>query len=313
MKRTLKRSTFCLLTAVIFSIAIMACNNSGKQKAAGEQNSVAGKDKIGVLIISHGSHSKQWRNTLLNVGETVKPEILKNGSITDVRSAFMEYNSPTIAERMKEFDDEVYSEVIVVPLFLTVSPHTADDIQNIVGIQSNPEVLAKLKEEEIEIYKPQARVTITPLLDFPGYLKKNIANRYKAISKDPGNEGVVLVAYGSEPYNQQWVELINNIGKYLKLNAGVENISYAWCGHLVRYSSEPTTNAINQILEMEQSAVVIPILVAVDEHFQGKIILEGVETVENYDEKVIYKQDAILPDKNIEKWVVDIVNEVVNS
>lgn len=301
-----------LIIAIIFSLAFMSCN-SGQQNASDKTDENTGNSKVGVLIVSHGSHSKQWRQTLLDVGDNVRPNILKNEKIFAVRSAFMEYSGPSIADQLKKFDEEDYSEVIVVPLFLTVSSHTADDIQNIVGIKSNPDVLKNLKEEKIEVYKPKARVTVTPLLDFPGYLKKNVAKRYKALSKNPGNEGVVLIAYGSTPYNQQWIELINDIGKYLKLNAEVENISYAWCGHIVRYSSEPTTNAINQILEMEQSAVVIPILVAVDEHFQGEIIQNGIDAVKNYKEKVIYKQDAILPDDNIEKWIVDIVNQIANS
>lgn len=297
-----------ILISAIILLLFTACNNPGKQNT---NKQTVENNKIGVLIVNHGSHSKQWRTMLLDVETQVKPEILKSGIITDVRTAYMEYTGPNIANQLKKFDEEGYSEVIIVPMFLTVSSHTADDIQNIVGIHANPDVLAGLKEEGIEVYKPKASITITPLLDFAGYLKKNVAKRYKAISKNAGNEGVVLIAYGSTPYNQQWIELINDIGKYLKLNAEVENISYAWCGHIVHYASEPTTNAINQILEMEQSAVVIPILVAVDEHFQGEIIQSGVEAVENHEAKVSYKQDAILPDDNINKWVIDIVSKTV--
>lgn len=292
---------------ILFLAILAACNTPVKKTPQSAEN-----PKIGVLIVNHGSHSKQWREMLLDVEHQVKPEILKNPKISEVRTAYMEYTGPNIADQLKKFDDEGYDEVVIVPMFLTISSHTADDIQNIVGIQANPEVLAGLKEEKIEVYKPKARVIITPLLDFAGYLKKNVARRYKAISKNPGNEGVALIAYGSTPYNQQWVELINDIGKYLKINAGVENISYAWCGHIVGYSTEPTTNAINQLLEMEQTAVVIPILVAVDEYFQGEIIQNGVNEVKNHEEKVIYKQDAILPDDNINKWIIAIVNKTID-
>ena len=303
IQKLMKKIVFIFM-AFIFTSVFMSCNNSGEQNTDN-------KEKIGVLIVNHGSHSKQWREMLLDVETQVKPEILKNKRISDVKTAYMEYSSPTIAEQLKKFDKEGYSEVIIVPLFLTVSSHTADDIQNIVGIKANPDVVATLKKEEIEIYKPHAKITITPLLDFPGYLKKNVARRYKEISKNKEKEGVVLIAYGSTPYNQQWEELIQDIGKYMKLNAEVENISYAWCGHVVKFASEPTTNAINQILEMEQNAVVIPILVAVDEKFQGEIILNGIQAVENHAEKVIYRQDAILPDKNINNWIVDIVNQTI--
>lgn len=310
IKQLIKSKIMNKISIIIIIITLLfftACNKNGKQSLDKKPEN----NKIGVLIVNHGSHSKQWREMLLDVEKKVKPEILKAGKISDVRTAYMEYQGPNIADQLKKFDEEAYTEVIIVPMFLTVSSHTADDIQNIVGIQANPDVLDNLKEEEIEVYKPNARIIITPLLDFPGYLKKNVAKRYKALSKDAAKEGVVLIAYGSTPYNQQWIELINDIGKYLKLNAGVENISYAWCGHIVHYASEPTTNAINQILEMEESAVVIPILVAVDENFQGRIIKNGVESVDNYEEKVSYKQDAILPDDNINKWIIDIVNRTL--
>ena len=306
----MKRITF-LIVALVLSITFMSCDNNTQVETA-DADKNTGSPKIGVLIVNHGSHSEQWREMLLDVETQVKPEILKDKRISDVKTAYMEYTEPSIATQLKKFDEEGYDEVIVVPLFLTVSSHTTDDLQNIMGIKANPEVLAHCKEDKIEVYKAKAKVVLTPLLDFAGYLKKNVARRYKAISKDKGNEGVVLVAYGSTPYNQQWTELIQDIGKYLKLNAEVENISYAWCGHIVRFASEPTTNAINQILEMEQTAVVIPILVAVDEKFQGEIIPEGIKAVDGWEEKITYKQDAILPDDNINKWVIDIVKKTLD-
>jgi hypothetical protein len=79
---------------------------------------------------------------------------------------------------------------------------------------------------------------------------------------------------------------------------------------LVRYSSEPTKKAIDQILELEERAIVIPVLVANDEHFQGEIVQNGVDMVEDQS-RVVYKQDAILPDANINIWVVKIVAETV--
>ncbi len=198
IQKRMKKVVFILM-AFLFSSVFISCNNSGEQSSAGQKDSIFDKEKIGVLIVNHGSHSKQWREMLLDVETQVKPEILKNKRISDVKTAYMEYTRPSIADQLKVFDSENYSEIIIVQMFLTISSHTADDIQNIVGITANPDVLATLKEEKIEVYKPKARVTITPLLDFPGYLKKNIARRYKEISKDKGNEGVVLVAYGSNP------------------------------------------------------------------------------------------------------------------
>ena len=296
-----------VLLLLMIAFSIVSCNSSDSQKS----ESKTGEKKVGVLLVNHGSHSEEWRDMLLDVQKNTEERILSNPKISKVLTGYMEYTGPSIADQLKEFDKEGYDEVVIVPLFLTVSSHTESDIQNIVGVKKNPDVIASLKEEEIEIYSPKAKVIMTPLLDFPNLLKKNIARRYKALSNGENNDGLVLVAYGSTPYNQQWIKLIEDIGKYMKINAGVENISYAWCGHIVNYATEPTTNAINQILEMEDHAVVIPVLVAVDSDFQKDIIQTGVDAVKNHEKKVSYKQDAILPDENLNSWVVNIINETL--
>lgn len=298
-----------LFIIVASTLLLLSCNSKqDRNTRTGNQDET--ETKIGVLIVSHGSHSPNWRQMLLDVETRVEAEILKTG-VAEVRSAFMEYTEPSIATQLKAFDEAGFSDVIIVPLFLTVSTHTADDIQIIVGMQSNPDVQGKLKEEGIEVYQPEASVTLTPLLDFPGYLKKNVARRYRELSQDKGNEGVVLVAYGSKPYEQQWTELIVEIGKYLKAQEEMDHISYAWCGHIVHFDSKPTARAVEQVLSVKEKAVVIPILVAVDEKFQEGNIVEGIQAGDPSGEGVLYKPDAVLPDPEIDRWVIDIVAETL--
>lgn len=295
-----------LLSLMFFSCTIGEKKN---QESEAVVTSTSG-EKIGVLLVNHGSHSEGWRKMLKDIELDVKDDIMKSGDVTEVRTAFMEYTEPSIATQMKKFDEEKFDRVIVVPIFLTISSHTSNDIPNIVGLANDPKVKASLKEEGIATYTSKARVIVTPLLDFPTVLKKNITRRAKALSNGSGDEGVALIAYGDEEFNQQWEEMVEDIGRYLKAQTGIGSISYGWCGHLVRYSSEPTKKAIDQILELEERAIVIPVLVANDEHFQGEIIQNGVDMVEDQ-KRVVYKQDAILPDANINKWVVKIVAETV--
>jgi sirohydrochlorin ferrochelatase len=297
---------------MLFTLLIVisvSCSTGSKKKKAEVSNSTSG-EKIGVLLVNHGSHSAGWRKMLTDIEEDVKEKIMDSGDVKTVRTAFMEYTEPSIATQMKKFDKEGYDRVIVVPIFLTISSHTSNDIPNIVGLANDPKVKASLKEEGIETYTSNARVVVTPLLDFPTVLKKNITRRAKALSDGSGDEGVALIAYGDEEFNQQWEEMVEDIGRYLKAQTGIGSISYGWCGHLVRYSSEPTKKAIDQILELEERAIVIPVLVANDEHFQGEIIQNGVDMIEDQ-KHVVYKQDAILPDANINKWVVKIVEETL--
>ncbi|MCK5907560.1 MAG: CbiX/SirB N-terminal domain-containing protein, partial [Flavobacteriales bacterium] len=180
-----------LILMVAFSIVSCDSNSSSQSKDK------TGEKKVGVLLVNHGSHSEEWRDMLLDVQKNTEERILSNPKISKVLTGYMEYTGPSIADQLKEFDKEGYDEVVIVPLFLTVSSHTESDIQNIVGVKKNPDVIASLKEEEIEIYSPKAKVIMTPLLDFPNLLKKNIARRYKALSNGENNDGLVLVAYGS--------------------------------------------------------------------------------------------------------------------
>lgn len=295
-----------LILALVVVLIFSACNETGQNEVA-----KTGK-KVGVLLVNHGSHSELWRNMLWDVEKSVKEEILKNGKIGDVRTAFMEYTEPSIASRMKEFDEEGYDEVVVVPIFLTVSSHYSHDIPVIVGLSADPKVQENLAKEKIEVYRPKARVSITPPLDYTTILKKNVERRVQALSKDASNEGVLLVAYGDEQYNQQWEELVDEIGKYLKVKTGHESIAYAWCGHLVRYSTEPTKNGIAKLFEMEDNVVVVPVLVANDPYFQKDIIQKACDEVEN-SSHVLYVQDAILPDANLNQWVIDISNKTVEA
>jgi len=298
--------------AMLFAISFSSCGAEEKDNHTSKGGDGSEK-KIGVLLVSHGSHSENWRKMLNNLEESVTADILSNPKISKVTSAFMEYTEPSIATRMKEFDAEGYDEVIVVPIFLTVSSHYSHDIPVILGVSSDPKAKKDMEEKEgMEIYKPQARVTISPPLDYSTILKKNVARRVKALSKTENgeNEGVLLVAYGDEEYNQQWEEMVDEIGKYLKIKTGHESIAYSWCGHLVGYSSGPTEKGIEQLMELEDNVIVIPILVANDAYFQKDIIQKAVDASSG---NIMYIQDAILPDNNLNNWVIDIANKMADE
>ncbi len=291
---------------VFAALLLFSCSETAPEGGTAKK-----EKKIGVLLVNHGSVAESWRKMLLNIEDQVKEELLANPKISKVTTAFMEYTEPSIATRMKEFDAEGYDEVIVVPIFLTVSFHYSHDIPVILGVSSDPKAKEYLiGKEKMEVYKAKARVSIAPPLDYSTILKKNVERRVKALSKDADNEGVLLVAYGDEQYNQQWEEMVDEIGKFLKVKTGHESIAYSWCGHLVGYSPEPTVKGIEQLLELEDNVIVIPILVGNDPYFQKDIIQKAVDQVSG---NILYLQDAILPDANLNKWVVDISNKTAED
>jgi len=298
-----------IFPTLLFLMLLAGCSDSEQISTEQVDNS---QKKIGVLLVNHGSVSEKWRNMLTDVESAVQDQLLANPKIAGVKTAFMEYTEPSIATQMKAFDEAGYDEVVVVPLFLTVSSHSLSDIPNILGINADPKVIESLSKEKIEVYRAKARVTISPTLDFTTLLKKNVLRRVQQLSDGSGNEGIVLVAYGDKDYNQQWEEMMEEIGRFLKIKLDMDTVAYAWCGHLVNYSTEPTEKAIEQVFELEDKVLVVPLLVAFDPYFQLEIIETATNNVENSD-NVVYKPDAILPDDNLNKWVVEITNKVVSN
>jgi hypothetical protein len=310
MKLNLKNTIAIATLLAMGFTALPSCQNNSTTE---QKQPKATAKKIGILMVNHGSRSETWRNALLALETSVKDAILKSGTISGTKTAFMEYTEPSIATRLKEFDKEGYTDVIIVPVFLTVSTHSFDDIPTIVGQKEDPKSMQTLKVENIERYTPKAQVHIAPLLDFTEALQKNILSRVKVLSKDGPHEALTLIAYGDQTYNMEWTELLNKVGSYVTQQTGIPNYSYGWCGHVAHYSADSTTVAIKRALKPNNKAIVIPVLVAKDEMFQVKIIGDGIAKIPNAKDKVVYMADAILPDKNIENWVISVATEYADK
>ena len=269
-------------------------------------------ERVGVLLVSHGSRSAQWREMVTDIESVVRDDVLQSQQIVGIKSAFMEYTEPSIATQLKQFDAEECTDVIIVPLLLTVSSHSFDDIPTIAGQKADKQTLEHLKLEGVEVYKPSARVTIAPELDFPSVLEENVIRRVRQLSESAPREGVVLVAYGSEPYHEEWEAMMKNIAGKLQATTGIDCVEHSYCGHVASYKSEPTEQAIRQVLAKKEQALVVPLLVAVDENFQGRIIGGAVKNVHE-DARIKYRHDAILPDENINTWIVEVSRKLADE
>lgn len=304
--KTIIMALIAFIVSAVFYACTLDASNAGTEVKTETQ-------KIGVLLVNHGSRSETWRQALLDLETNVKDRILANNQIAGIKTAYMEYTEPSIATRMKEFDNEGFTDVIIVPIFLTVSPHTFDDIPTIIGQKEDPQSKEMLKIEKIERYTPKSRTYLTPNLDFTDILKQNVLRRVKALSTNPAEEGIALIGYGDETYDKEWGALFDEVAEYVKDELGITAHSYGWCGHIAHYDPQRTTDAVNAVLKSKKRAIVIPVLVAHDETFQIKIIGGGIEKVGNYNETVVYKPDAILPDANIEQWIIDITAEYLQK
>lgn len=303
-----------MMAATVLGAALFL---SGCDKAAQQEAQVASKGpKIGILLVNHGSEQKAWRDMLVDVEKATTERLLALPNVEGVKTAFNEYTEPSLATQMKAFDDEGYDEVIALPLFLTVGGHTNSDIPNGLGLKNDADVLESLPKEGVPVYRPRARVTLLETIDATEFLKVNILRRVKSLMEpgaDGSNYGVTLAAYGDAGFNQQWEELMAELGNHLSDNVGIELVNSAWSGHLVNYSIEPTKKAINQVLAEKEKNILISVYVAYDYMFQRDIIGEAGRQCDRPEDVLYHETEAILPDTNLENWVVSTIEESLTS
>ncbi len=270
--------------------------------------------RTAILLVNHGSRSTAWRSLLLDLHDQVAAELLELDSVVQVRTAFMEYTEPSIASQLRDLDAEQIDRVIIVPLLLTISDHSYDDIPVICGQSQDAEKLAELAKEKIEVYAPKANLVFAPLLDFSGLVQRNTVRRVNALltenQVDPAaSKALVLVGYGSADFIEQWDKFFESIRQHTEKVIGFQASVHAWCGHLVEYSRQPTIDAIESVLPKADHVVVVPILVAYDPMFQESIIGRGIERC-SQPNRVLYRPDSILPEPEVAKWVIEIATEL---
>lgn len=268
----------------------------------------------GILLVNHGSRATMWRRMLLDVHAQVADELLTIPGVAQVRTGYMEYTEPSIASQLKAFDAEGITDVLVVPLLLTVSDHSLDDIPAICGQGASDELLAELASENIEVYEPRARVEFAPLLDFSGLVRANLARRVRTIlGRGAGSAertGLVLVGYGSAEFDDEWNAFFEQTRAHAEEDLGIAASTHAWCGHLVEYSKQPTIDAIDAMLALSDKVIVVPQLVSYDPMFQERIIGRAARQCSD-PSRVLYSADAILPEPEVGNWIVRISRELL--
>jgi hypothetical protein len=307
------KSISIIMVAVIGTAMLL----SGCDRQSQQGDTVAQKGpRIGVMLVNHGSEQKAWRDMLVGVEKAVDERLLALPNVQGIKTAFNEYTEPSVATQMKAFDDEGYDEVIVLPLFLTVGGHTNSDIPNGIGLKNDADVLESLPKEGVPVYRPRARVTLLKTIDSTEFLKVNILRRTKSLM-EPGTDGsiygVTLAAYGDAQFNQQWEELMAELGNHLGENLGIDTVNSAWSGHLVNYSIEPTKKAINQILAEKEKDILISVYVAYDYMFQRDIIGEAGRKSDRPEDVLYHEVESILPDENLNNWVVSSIEETLTT
>ncbi|MEZ5562136.1 MAG: CbiX/SirB N-terminal domain-containing protein [Gammaproteobacteria bacterium] len=303
----MKAARFIVLFSVLAATLVLGACGGGQPAPAVDYS----KTRVGILLVANGSKSSTWVQMIETLAQQVREKLEAEPGISAVRLAFIEESSPDIASQMKAFDADGIDEVVVVPLFIgQESTRTNTYVEYLTGMRSEAKTIKQLQNEGFDIYYPKARVSMTPVLG--DVLKKNVLRRVEALrGSDSGEDmSVLLVGYGDQVYGQQMEAMMEGIGRYLKIKTEIDTVAYAFCGNLTDYSGDPIVEAINEVLELEKVVLVVPVLLGVDEMLQRDVIQAAVNAIPTAS-RVRYKQDAVLPDPEVNDWVIEKVHEAM--
>jgi precorrin-8X/cobalt-precorrin-8 methylmutase len=94
-------------------------------------------DKIGLIIIGHGSKLPQNRENLEKLAEILR----KKSNFKIVEISFMVRNKPTIPEAIESVAQKGVSKIVLVPAFLAPGVHTTQEIPEMIGLKEQEPAL----------------------------------------------------------------------------------------------------------------------------------------------------------------------------
>lgn len=266
--------------------------------------------KDGLLIVAHGSLVQQWNKPALAL-EGVTKKLLKERGITSfacVRAALMEYSQPFVADVIKEMEAEGVDRIFAMPVFISPSSHTEEDLPNILGNEYNPATLEGLIEEGTPLVTSKVPVTLGPTMIYSDIIGKTITRQVKELSKNPKEEALILLAHGDEGYMDFWNVLIQQTDDEVK-----KAIGFGYTHHgFVEMGQEFAKKIIPTVVEASKKKKRIIL--------QGIYLVSGVKTmaqrfglpqaiaeaIKDKNVEIVYSEKGLIPEANedVADWII---------
>jgi len=88
-------------------------------------------DKVGLILIGHGSKHPKNRENLEKLAEILR----KRSKFEVVELAFMSINTPSVPEAIDALSEKNISKIVLVPAFLAPGVHTTKDIPQLIDVK----------------------------------------------------------------------------------------------------------------------------------------------------------------------------------
>ncbi|MBI1389248.1 MAG: hypothetical protein GC154_12450 [bacterium] len=252
-----------------------------------------------LLIVAHGSRSRAWNDAIAAFAGDVRAANAEEREFDAIAHAFMEFGSPSIPEAI-ETECERCEELVVQPLFLSISQHVTEDIP--AEVEKAAERVGGSGGVALFVRK-NARVILLPPPPAAPLLADNAAWRLGPRFTPADGFGVVLVLYGSSQYGEAWDELARETLARLALTYPDAPMTWVYAGDVAGFSPDPVARAIDDMAHRAERVAVVPGLVARGV-IQTEVIAAAVERA-HARERVVNLDDAILPDPALARAFLD--------
>lgn len=257
--------------------------------------------KKALVVIAHGSPSEYWNQQVLALEPRLRA--LELPGIDYIRVALMEFAQPDITSVMRDCEREGVDTVFALPLFISPSGHSEDDIPNILGLKFNPDVREELAEEGIEIVRTGMHIILGPTLMDSGVIEKAMAERVKKLSTDPDREALILLAHGDGHRAGFWQRILKRCEDSVRAE-GFSYVDYQLVGMGQHFAKDVTP-----LLERARSE-------------RERILVQGIYLVSNVgamarragmeqlaSTPIAYGEAGILPESidEVTEWIVKTV------
>ena len=259
--------------------------------------------KTALVVIAHGSPSQDWNNNVLALESRLDQVDLPG--ISYKRVALMEFAQPNIASVMRDCEQHQIDTVFALPLFISPSGHSEDDIPNILGLKYHPEVRRELLAEGTEMVHTQMHIITGPTLMESGVIEKAMTQRVKGLSKNPAQEAVIFLAHGDPDRIGFWKRILDSCTEVVKAE-GFDYVDYQLVGMGQRFAQD-VTPLLERASAQKESVIIQGIYLVSNVGAMARMSGMGNRKVGN----IVYGEEGILPQSvdDVMEWIVKTTSE----
>lgn len=263
------------------------------------------EEKIGVLVIAHGSPNDCWCQPILEAVENVSvPYPTKLG--------FLEFvENKSIGDAIEELDNLGVDKIIAVPLFISSYSGHIQEIEYVLKLIENPP-----GDEELAPVDTPAEIIFTRAMDDHPLVAYMLADQIVNLSRTTNNATAVILSHGTEDEKDLLSQincqkaLADETKTILKWSGvsdtKIKDVKYAFIHLNETLHPELTPKAVVENASLEGDVIIVPLMISEGFFTERQIpmLLEGKE----YE----YNGYALASHPNVAKWIETSVRCAMN-